>query len=80
MVVEDDSDGDVSEEEDVEFEFSTPCEQSSIVKDALNEQQKACVFFDLKQTMPKLCQLGVLLQGALITKVDTPGICSQLFM
>ena len=63
MVVKDDGDGDGLEEEDVEFEFSALHEQSSIVKDALNEQQKACVFFDLKQTMPKLHQLGVFCKG-----------------
>lgn len=77
-VVEDDSDGDGSEEEDVEFEFSALREQSSVAKDALNEQRKARVFYDLKQTTPKLRQLGVLLQGASITETDAPGVSEFL--
>ena len=61
-------------DEEVEFEFSALCKQSSITKDVLNEQWKACVFYDLKQTIPKLHQLGVLLQGTSITKVDAPDV------
>ena len=48
------------------------------MREALDEQKTAHVFFELDQATPKLGQLGAVLKGAHMSSLDIP--CAVLFI